>query len=275
MNTESMGWRVVVDAPAALAYAVLRQDRVWNCFAIADLTPPFRAYTQIAVASRTDPPGDAACLVLRHPALTVISPFGSEQGVAAILAQLDLPDTALVQAHDAEWPLFAPYYRFLPDRQELLRLSITARTFQEPPPGAGPVPARLTAADLPALRALYDLYPASTFRADQLEHGVFYGLRIDGRLVAVAGTHVLAPAYGLAVLGGIFTHPAARRRGYGRAVTAALVRDLLAQGCRDVVLNVGVDNDAALRLYTHLGFQRHDRYWTGRVERRQGREPDE
>jgi hypothetical protein len=146
MNTESTGWRVVVDAPDALAYAVLWQDRVWNCCAIADLTPPFRAYSQIAVASRTDPPGDAACLVLRHPALTVISPFGPEQGVAAILAhlQLDLPDTALVQAHDAQWPLCAPYYRFRPDRQELLRLGVTAHMFQEPPSTAA---AGLRAAD--------------------------------------------------------------------------------------------------------------------------------
>lgn len=42
-----------------------------------------------------------------------------------------------------------------------------------------------------------------------------------------------------------------------------------AQGCRDVVLNVTAENEAAIRFYTGLGFREHSRYWTGQAMRRE------
>lgn len=55
--------------------------------------------------------------------------------------------------------------------------------------------------------------------------------------------------------------------GYGLHVTAAVVAQLLNSTCREVILNVAVDNPAARRLYTRLGFQEHCRYYEGRIER--------
>lgn len=260
-------WQVTLDASDAEAEAVLSQDRVWNCFALADLLPPFREYSQMAIARQAESPGCAACLVLRHPALTVVSPYGAPEGVAAILAQIDLPERVLLQAQDAHLPLLRLYYRFLPGQRALLRMAVTADTFLPPEPAPRVQPERLTPADLTALQALYAHFPETHFRADQLEHGVFYGLRSSGQVVAVGGTHVVAVDYGLAVLGNIFTHPDARRRGYARTVTTALVTDLLARGCRDVVLNVMAENTPAITLYTSLGFQTHSCYWTMQTER--------
>lgn len=74
---------------------------------------------------------------------------------------------------------------------------------------------------------------------------------------------MVAPRHGIAVLGAILTHPRARRRGNARAITGALVTDLLYLGCQDVALNVAVDNDAAIRVYRSLGFQTHCEFWTG------------
>ncbi len=94
-------WEVTVDVPDNVAYRVLAQDRVWNCFAIADLAPPFRTDSQYAVAHRGDAPPSAVCLVLRHPAFTMLIPSGDTSGVAAIFAALDLPEATEFQVQES------------------------------------------------------------------------------------------------------------------------------------------------------------------------------
>jgi ribosomal protein S18 acetylase RimI-like enzyme len=267
MEIEQAEWQVAINVSDDEAYAVLRQDRLWNCFAIADLAPPFHDYSQVAFARQVDSGQHAACFVLQHPALTVVSPYGPDQGVAAILARLTLPRQALIQAQATHLPLLEAYYQLLPGWRELLRMAVSAQTFHPPASTPGLPVERLTPADLEALRDLYALYPENHFRADQLEHGISYGIRSSSRILAAGGTHVVAANYGIAVLGNIFTHPDARRQGYASAITAALARDLLAQGCHDVLLNVTADNSPAIRVYTRLGFQTHCHYWTGQAGR--------
>ena len=58
---------------------------------------------------------------------------------------------------------------------------------------------------------LYADYPGNYFEPSQLESGLYYGTYAEGRLVAIAGTHVLAPAESIAVLGNIVTSASARR----------------------------------------------------------------
>lgn len=266
METALPDWQITLNASDVEAAAVLSQDCVWNCFALADLLPPFREYSQVAIARQSGAADCAACLVLRHPALTVISPFGVSEGVAAILTRLDLPGQTLLQVQETHLPLFQQYYRFQPGARALLRMAVSAATFLPPAEQPQAQPEQLTPADLTALQALYAHFPETHFRNDLLEHGVFYGVRSGDKIVAAGGTHVVAVDYGLAVLGNIFTHPDARRRGYARAVTAALVTDLLARGCRNVVLNVVADNSPAIALYANLGFQTHSHYWTMQAE---------
>lgn len=260
-------WLMTLDASDTEAAAVLEGDRIWNCFALADLMPPFRAYSQVAVAYQTGAPAVAACLILRHPALVVVSPFGTPEGVAALLARLALPEQALIQALEAHLPLLEQYYRFQPGGRAVLRMAISVQTFQPPASVSALLVERLTANDGAALGALYAHFPETHFRADLLEDGVFYGVRCGDQLVAAGGTHAMTRTYGIAVLGNIFTHPGFRRHGYARAITATLVTNLLAQGYRDVVLNVVADNSPAISLYTSLGFQTHCHYWTARAER--------
>lgn len=142
---------------------------------------------------------------------------------------------------------------------------VDAATFR-PPVIDSPVE-HLGMADLRALAILYTSYPASSFNADQLATGPFYGVREDGTLVAAGGVHVVAPRYAIGAVGNIFTLPRARGRGYGMEIVGAVVAKLLAGTCREVILNVAVDNVGARRLYTRLGFQEHCRYREGRIER--------
>ncbi len=56
-------------------------------------------------------------------------------------------------------------------------------------------------------------------------------------------------------VGGVYTPPELRRRGYGRAAVAASLLDARAEGATAAILFTGVNNLAARKAYTALGFQ--------------------
>lgn len=108
--------------------------------------------------------------------------------------------------------------------------------------------------DLDELRELYDAEPGAVFfLPHMLDDGAFVGVREGGRLVAAAGTHVLSADRAVAALGAVYTAPAARGRGLGRAVTAAVTRRLTAR-VATIGLNVLTSNVAARRIYDSIGF---------------------
>jgi GNAT superfamily N-acetyltransferase len=266
-STTDDGWQITVAATNDEADPLLQLDRVVNCFALADLLPPFRQHTRISLAAHAQSGETATLLMLEHPALCVLATSGQAAGVAALLAHLSLPAIPLIQALPEHWPLLACHYELPVSPRDLLRLNLTAQTFQRP---SSPLPPaeRLTRADLPALLDLYEFFPKGHFLPGLLDEGVFYGIREEEWLIAAGGTHVLALPYGLTVLGNIFTHPDWRGRGCAQAVVVALVTDLLARGCQDVILNVDIDNLPAIHVYTKLGFQPRCHIWSGPARRR-------
>ena len=114
----------------------------------------------------------------------------------------------------------------------------------------------LSTTDLDDLQRLYAAsYPGNWFDPRMLETGYYYGMRRDDELVSVAGIHVYAPAYRVAALGNITTHPAFRSQGLGMAVTAKVCQALLPT-VDHIGLNVHVDNERAIASYAKLGFER-------------------
>jgi len=77
---------------------------------------------------------------------------------------------------------------------------------------------------------------------------------VEGRLVAIAGTHVVSRQEGVAVVGNVFTHPAYRGRGYATAATSAVTEALL-DYCDYVVLTVDPRNTPAVAAYVRLGYR--------------------
>ncbi|MFG3442328.1 GNAT family N-acetyltransferase [Nonomuraea sp. NPDC047897] len=75
----------------------------------------------------------------------------------------------------------------------------------------------------------------------------------DGVPVAMAG---LSPeSGGVCRFGPVYTPPAARRRGYGAAVTAHTSRVALAERCREVVLFTDLANPTSNGIYQSIGFR--------------------
>ncbi len=113
----------------------------------------------------------------------------------------------------------------------------------------------LEADDQPAVLALLaQAGGAPEFvRLDLLGTRHHFGVFDDGTLVAMAGTHLVDPAHGIAAIGSVNTLPEYRGRGLARRVVAALSHRLREEV--DVVaLNVGRDNTPARNLYEGLGF---------------------
>ena len=260
-------WTIEREATTADAAAALGGDRRWNGYSLADLAPAHRAWTRIALTRRGTGAAEAACLFYRHPAFNSLIPDGDPAGLAAILADAAraalLPDTTYILARGSH---LAPLERryVLHDRSAMRRMALDRHSFRPPaeqPPGLR----RLTGDDAAALGALYAHYSASTFTSDQLAHGVFYGVWAGERLLAAAGTHVVAAAFSIAAVGNVFTLPEARGRGYGAATTAGVVGALLGGACDEVILNVVATNTVARAIYARLGFIEHCAYSEARA----------
>jgi len=81
--------------------------------------------------------------------------------------------------------------------------------------------------------------------------GRFIGIRIDGRLAAMAGERMRFPGY--VEVSGVCTHPDFRGRGLARRLSAAATAEIQRRG-EQPFLHAWTTNTAAIALYESLGF---------------------
>jgi putative acetyltransferase len=117
--------------------------------------------------------------------------------------------------------------------------------------------------EVAALLALADARSESLYPVER-RHGLsaaallaqdarFFVARIDGRAVGCGG-YVLLPD-GAAEMKRVFVVEAARGRGIGRAILAAIEAAAAAEGVTQMYLETGVKSDEAIRLYGRLGYE--------------------
>lgn len=109
----------------------------------------------------------------------------------------------------------------------------------------------LQPADFPEMVALAALTEPGPFRDRTATLGQFLGIRVDGRLAAMAGQR-LSPT-GFVEVSGVCTHPDFRGRGYAQALVAAVARTIHAEG-RTPFLAAMETNTRAVRVYEQVGF---------------------
>jgi ribosomal protein S18 acetylase RimI-like enzyme len=190
--------------------------------------------------------------------------MGDADACRSILSSVVRPRYAYVQAHHDLAPAFQELYRAdLP--ASLLRMVVDRHSFRPMAGGAE----RLVPADIGDLNRLYQLGLGGGFPASILEEGVYYGVRVGGRLVAAAGTHVINEAEGIAVVGNVLTHVDHRGQGHAKAVTSGVTADLLTR-VPDVALNVYAENRPAIAAYARLGYREYCRLGEWVAYRRAG-----
>ena len=107
-------------------------------------------------------------------------------------------------------------------------------------------------ADAAEMLTLATLTEPGPFLARTHTMGRFIGLRIDGRLAAMAGERMRFPGH--VEVSGVCTHPDFRGRGLARRLSAAVAADIQRRGERPF-LHVWTANTAAIALYESLGFE--------------------
>lgn len=238
--------------------AYLRQDPIRHVYAIGDLDDAFWPHTRWWGLEKKD--GDLRAVVLLYSGLktptclALTDAIGPMRELFAALAP-QLPDEVYLHLEPGLRDIAESRWR-LSDHGLHLRMALTEpdRLSDEPADTAirwfGPN-------DADELLRFYErAFPEHWFDPRTLRSGLYAGLEEQGEVVAVAGVHVWSERLGVAALGNIATMPDWRGRGYGRRVTAAVSRRLVALDC-SVGLNVAASNVPAIRIYERLGFSEH------------------
>ncbi len=105
--------------------------------------------------------------------------------------------------------------------------------------------------DAPEMLALARLTEPGPFLERTHTMGTFLGIRIGGRLAAMAGERMRFPGY--TEVSGVCTHPDFRGQGLARHLSAAVMAEIVARGERPF-LHAWKSNRAAIELYEKLGF---------------------
>ncbi len=100
--------------------------------------------------------------------------------------------------------------------------------------------------------ALTDVAFPGYFRPRTYILGRYFGIEIDGQLIAMAGERLALPGY--REISAVCTHPAHTGKGYAATLIQHLMRIHAAAGLRSF-LHVSQSNQRAIALYERLGYK--------------------
>jgi ribosomal protein S18 acetylase RimI-like enzyme len=201
-----------------------------------------------ALTSRQRELAEGGPLARRYP--PAIAPFAamtdtSPQSFAALHALLSGTDVAVLFTPD---PLTPP-------AEFKVLLAKPAEQMTGTPAEAsvsGVEIATLGVDDVPAMMELTKLTNPGPFALRAHELGAFIGIRIDGRLVAMAGERMTPANY--TEMTAICVRPGFRGRGFAQALLSAVSHQILRRG-EIPFLHVFSDNDSAIALYRRQGME--------------------
>ncbi len=229
---------------------ILNEDRAWGLYALGDLAPAEQGHCEWRY-SQKDPRAVTLFYRAFDPAIFFAS--GTAAAVDALLDQAPLPSELYLHIKPELVGIVSNRYHRVTTKM-MLRMILETSALVDP---VGVE--TLGVNDLNDLVELYGFRSASEkdgtfFLPAQVADGMYFGIRAHGRLVAVAGTHLVNRAESAAAIGNVFCLSEYRGRGFGARVTSAVVNALVKEGIETIGLNVGPDNPA-VNLYRRLGFR--------------------
>jgi predicted GNAT family acetyltransferase len=111
---------------------------------------------------------------------------------------------------------------------------------------------RLSDSDAPEMLALATLTQPGPFLGGTYRMGEFLGIKVDGRLVAMAGERMRMPGY--TEVSAVCTHPDYTGRGFAARLSTAVTAAIQSRGDQPF-LHAWKTNVRAISLYERLGFE--------------------
>jgi len=177
-------------------------------------------------------------------------------GVAADTgAEAQTALAALIPAGEALWIVEGERWPLPAGTREVKRAVLTQMVAEGAPPPARPGEPDIVALgedDAAEMAALADHAQPGPWGPTTHRYGPFFGIRENGRLLAMAGQRILLP--GMAEVSGVSTWEDCRGRGYARALIGHVMRDMTMRG-EQPFLHSYADNAGAIALYESLGFR--------------------
>lgn len=112
---------------------------------------------------------------------------------------------------------------------------------------------QLAAADVPEMLALTQLTKPGPFNQRTHEMGDYFGIRKDGKLVAMSGERLRLP--GFSEISAVCTRPDHLGQGHASALMSLLIERIRSRG-ETPFLHVRPDNTRAIAVYERLGFSK-------------------
>jgi predicted GNAT family acetyltransferase len=185
---------------------------------------------------------------LRYPPSIVPFAASADNSAESLEALAKLPEGEEVMAIVEAGPIVVPKGLTTLSSARLVQM-IADRPFERISDSRIEPLTEADAADMLALATLTKPGPF-TLRAQSL--GTFWGVKIDGRLVAMAGQRMRQ--IGFAELSGLCTHPDFQGRGLGTLLFRFVAGEISARG-ETAYLHAYTTNSAAIALYEAMGFR--------------------
>ena len=241
---------------------ILEGRRPYAAYALGQLEPQLFRLTEWWLA--TSPENQALVLHSAGGLGNATFAMGETAGLDALLGLHPGPRQTFLTCEVSHLETVLRHFT-LDQRQTMIRMQVAAPAFRAP---TEIEVRRLHGGDVRDINALYRTEGVPSFySARQIDDSIYYGVEREGRIVAVAGTHVISSASAIAVVGNVYTHPRHRNQHLAQAVTGAVTEQLLTF-CRDVVLSVDPTNEPAVRAYQRLGYREVARLIEGAATRR-------
>lgn len=238
---------------------ILETDRRWAVYALGDLEPPHREFSEW----RTTPDGTALLLLYRRVTPSVLFTLGPIGQLRPLLEQLAEPALFLLVRPEI-LPVLKERYIV---EAEIPMWRMVLAPGQLPPLTHTPAK-QLGMEQVSALEKLFADGRATGEEPDfffpaLVAEGAFFGIWEGETLVAAAGTHLVSENLSLAAVGCVYVRRDKRGQGLGRAVTHAVTAHLVERGLQTVVLNVKQSNAPAIHVYESLGYERYCAFYEG------------
>ncbi len=194
------------------------------------------------------PLAEGGALALRYPPSIVPFAAAADDAPESLKALADLPAAEEMMALVEAGPITVPAGLDIVTESTLVQM-IAERPYERiTDPRIQP----LTEADAEDMLALAMLTKPGPFTLRAQSLGTFWGVKVEGRLVAMAGQRMRQP--GFAELSGLCTHPQFQGRGFGTVLFRFVAGEIAARG-ETVYLHAYASNTPAIGLYEALGFR--------------------